>query len=108
MMPYYNSTDVAGNKYGSLLYFGDPNYRLHEDSSMSTGFYDRMEIFWQPNIAEFVDLRLSAVMHFNEGGFQGWQQRLGIVVCLDRLLNGNKNHNSQKQKTKRKNIHIIV
>lgn len=80
MMPYYDSTDAAGVKYGNSLYFGDAFYRVRINGG--NGIYDRLEVFYAPYIAPFVQLKVAAVCHFNEG-FSGWQQIVSINVDLN-------------------------
>ena len=47
-----------------------------------------MEVFYEPHIADFLDLRLSIVAHFPDGfRYAGMQQKLSLVFNLDRLLN---------------------
>lgn len=84
MMPYYDATDAAGYKYGNSLYFGDPFWQVSPDGS-GPGFYDRLEVYYEPVIASFLRLRISAVMHFN-GGFSGWQQIVSLKFDLQSLL----------------------
>ena len=48
MMPYYNSKDSSGYKYGNMLYMGDPFYRVHDNGSTAPGFYDRLEAYYEP------------------------------------------------------------
>ena len=93
LMPYFLKTDDGGNLYGSDLYFGNPFYRIHEDAFTPwsrKGGYNRLLLFWQPHISDFLDLRISAVFHYSDGGdagvhfaFQGWQQMLSLVFHLD-------------------------
>ena len=82
LMPYYNSTDAIGEKYGNQLYFGDAFWRITENGS-GRGIYDRLEIYYAPYIASFVQLKVAAVCHFN-GGFSGWQQIVSVNFVLDR------------------------
>ena len=94
LMPFYNQLDEAGRKYGSDFYWGAPLYRIHSQAGTAwntPGWYDRAEIYWQPHIADFVDLRLSAVFHFTGDGakpflYCGSQQGLTLVFDLQRLL----------------------
>lgn len=76
MMPYYDK-GRGGFKFGPDLYFGSPFYR--------ETFYDKLEAFWQPHIADFLDLRVSAEFHFLGEGFNGCQQKLALVFDLDAL-----------------------
>ena len=90
MMPYYNRIDNAGLKYGSDLYFGDPFYRVHDNMASGPGFYDRLEIYYEPNIGEFIRLRLSALFHFNGTRYSGCQQMVQLYFNLHELLKRNK------------------
>lgn len=86
MMPYYDATDAAGHKYGNALYFGDPFWKVSADGKRA-GMYDRLEIYYEPLIASFLRLKVSAVMHFN-GGFSGWQQIVSLKFDLQSLMSG--------------------
>lgn len=88
LMPFYNYVDDGGFKYGNNLYGGSPFYRVTADGSRDWSAYDRFEVYWQPHIADFLDLRLSIVAHFPEGfKYAGMQQKLSLVFSLDKLLN---------------------
>lgn len=78
LLPLYAGRDTAGNPYGGNLYFGLPFY---------TGFYDRVEASWEPEIARYVSLKVAARAHFGAAGFYGWQQQFGIIFDLDALRN---------------------
>lgn len=95
MMPYCDNVDAIGYKYGRTLYRGDPFYKVHSDvvskSWKKVGAYDRFELYYQPHIADFMDLRLSIVGHFaeNEKGsfdFAGSRQRITLLFNLDKVL----------------------
>lgn len=86
MMPYYANVDDAGLKYGSQLYFGDPFYRIHDDGSTGAGFYDRLEVYYEPEISDFLSLKVSALFHFNGMRYSGCQQMIGIRFNLEELL----------------------
>lgn len=78
LMPYWNLPyeDGVGGIYGENLYFGDPFYRVGEK-----GFYNRLELFWEPKLKDGVNLRLSSVHHF-DGDHWGWQQVVSLVVFI--------------------------
>ena len=78
MLPYYNGVDNAGVKYGSNLYYGDPFYRLYDDGRTGVGFYDRLEVYYEPKIARWLSARFAAVFHFNSTGYLGCQQLIGL------------------------------
>lgn len=87
LMPFYNYIDDGGYKYGNALYAGAPFYRVHPSASDSWGLYDALEVYYQPHIADFLDLRLSVVAHFPDNfRFAGTQQKLSLIFSLDKLL----------------------
>lgn len=87
LMLYYNSsynssygpTNVS-LKYANLLYRGD-NYYRHN------GLYDRLELYWEPRLGKYIDLRLSFDFHFADRlGYIGSQQRLSVIFNLNGFL----------------------
>lgn len=105
LMPFYNRKDPGGFKYGSDFYFGDPFFRMNKPGrEAENGFYDRLELFYEPNIAGFIDLKVGVVAHFAPTrdyafGFAGWQQRVGLTFNLDRLLHPEKKITRNKRKS---------
>ena len=85
MMPYYRNKDAAGMTYGNLLYMGEPFYKVSLDND-GLGFYDRLEAYYEPRISDFLNLRIAAVLHFNDWAFSGWQQKVSLVFNLQSLL----------------------
>lgn len=85
LMPYYDGTDAAGIKYGNMLYFGNPFYRLRRESSGKAGLYDRIDVCWEPRIAAFLKLRIGATAHFGSAGFSGWQQTVSLKFDLEKV-----------------------
>lgn len=79
LMPLWNLPyeDSNGSIYGPELYSGDPFYRVGEK-----GFYNRLELYWQPVIKGGVSLRFSSVHHF-DGNHWGWQQVISLSVDID-------------------------
>ena len=65
LQPYYQSRDTAGRVFADNFYFGNRFY---------TGFYDRIELFWEPRLGQHTRLRLGARAHFTAVGFMGWRQ----------------------------------
>lgn len=111
LMPYYNNIDAGGNKYGNLLYRGDPFYRLVPKGGdvNAIGFYDRLEVFYQPHISNYLDLRLSFLCHFAEGSsgniaYAGCRQRLSLIFNLDKFRN--REMSRRKQNSRRRTIRI--
>ncbi len=99
MMPYYNSADTAGDKYGSRLYFGDPFYRIHDTAASpgadtfpgsaagsTPGLYNRLDIFYEPHIGEYLAVRISARFHFHGSRYTGTQQLLSLLFNLNSLV----------------------
>ena len=111
-MPYFDWLDAGGNVYGKDLYPGSLFYRIRTDGSSwrHSGYYNRAEIYWQPHIADFVSLRLSAVFHFAGEGFQGSQQKLSVVFDLERALNGKESRRKEGKSGfgSRRNIEIYL
>jgi hypothetical protein len=89
MMPYYNSVDDGGFKYGPDLYYGDPFYRVHDNGMTGAGFYDRLEVYYEPQIADFLTLKVSALFHFNGSHYSGCQQMVSLKFNLEKCLNRN-------------------
>ena len=88
LMPFYNDVDNGGYKYGNDLYAGCPFYRVHTDGGKKWAVYDRLEVYYQPHIADFLDLRLAVTAHFPDGfRYEGLQQKLSLIFSLDKLLN---------------------
>lgn len=89
LMPYYNSTDAGGFKYGcNGLYFGDPFYRVNDRGENRIGMYDRLEIFYAPRIGKYLSINISAILHFNESHYSGFQQMVGVKFNLNELIKG--------------------
>ncbi len=78
LMPYWELPyeDGAGGIYGDNLYFGDPFYRVGEK-----GFYNRLELYWEPKLSEGLNLRISSVHHW-DGIHWGWQQVVSLRVSI--------------------------
>jgi len=99
IMPFFDLIDSGGFQYGTDLYWGDPFYRLYAPDtyahSHERGTYGRLEGFWQPHISDFLDLRLSCLVHFtgemnSRSHCAGWQQKLSLFFSLDRRSSGRK------------------
>ena len=86
MMPYYNNFDNVGLKYATDLYYGDPFYRIHDDGTTGTGIYDRLELYYEPQIGDFLKLRVSALFHFHSTGYSGCQQMVSLLFNLENLV----------------------
>ena len=88
LMPFYNNLDDGGYKYGNSLYAGCPFYRLVPVHDSGWHLYDMLEVYYQPHIADFMDLRLAITAHFPDGfRYEGMQQKLSLIFSLDKLLN---------------------
>ena len=88
LMLYYGVV-YNGVQYGSDLYFGERFYHTH---IRGTSFYDRLEAFYEPRIAPWLDLRVSLVFHMGNPttafpAFRGWQQVFSLKFNLEKLLN---------------------
>lgn len=86
MMPYYNSTDAGGDKYGDRLYFGDPFYRMHDDGTSGAGVYDRLEVFYEPEVGPYLKIGVGARFHFHGARYSGCQQVVSVKFNLEQIL----------------------
>lgn len=82
MMPYYNSADAGGDKYGTRLYFGDPFYRMHDDGASGVGVYDRLEFFYEPQVGPYLKIGVGARFHFHGARYSGCQQVVSLTFNL--------------------------
>lgn len=89
MMPYYNSRDAAGDKYGTRLYMGDPFYRVNDSGSQSAGMYDRLDVYYEPYVGSHLAIRIAARFHFNSFRYGGCQQIVTLSFNLTEMLNRN-------------------
>lgn len=91
MMPYYNTIDPGGYKYGNLLYPGSPFYRVHDDGTDGPGIADRLEVYYAPEIGSpYLDLKISAIFHFNGRKYSGCRQMVSLCFNLQKLLERNR------------------
>lgn len=86
MMPYYRNRDAAGIEYGDLLYLGEPFYKVKKGNASGGGFYDRVEVYYEPEISDYLTVRASIKAHFNDWSFSGWQQVVTLKFNLWSLL----------------------
>ena len=86
MMPYYNSIDAGGDKYGDRLYLGDPFYRMHDDASVGIGIYDSFEVFYEPQVGPYLKIGVGARFHFHGARYSGCQQVLSLKFNLGQIL----------------------
>ncbi|MBO7283497.1 MAG: hypothetical protein IIY14_02710 [Bacteroidales bacterium] len=76
--PLYYEVDAAGAMYGEILYLGDPYY------STDKGIYNRLELYFEPKIGNFMKLRVSSVHHYDGSGW-GWQQFVKLIIDLNNI-----------------------
>lgn len=91
IMPYYNTVDPGGYKYGNLLYPGSPFYRVHDDGTQGPGIADRLEVYYAPKIGSpYMDMKISAIFHFNGKKYSGCRQMVSLCFNLQKLLQRNR------------------
>lgn len=91
MMPYYNTFDNAGYKYGNLLYMGSPFYRVWDDGRDGVGLADRLEVYYAPKFgAPYLNLKVSAIFHFDGRKYCGCRQMVSLNFNLEKLLRRNR------------------
>lgn len=90
---YYGTSQMPYHAlYASGLYRGNPFYQVRGVAGdwKENGYYDRLEVYYQPKIASFLDFRISVVAHFasnaSHSGYQGWQQKFSLVFDLEKAL----------------------
>ncbi|MCQ2140801.1 MAG: hypothetical protein MJY83_00460 [Bacteroidales bacterium] len=95
MMPLYdleynlNGVDSADGEilyrpYAGDLYTGSAFYH---GASEGISFYDKLEMYYQPHLTRFLDLKVSVDFHITSGeyGFAGTQQKVAFLFDLDAL-----------------------
>lgn len=83
LMPYYDSYDRAGNKYGTVLYMGSPFYRNLNDAGVIV--YDCLDVYYNWKIYSAASLKLALRMHFKDG-YAGMQQVISIAFNLNEII----------------------
>ena len=86
LMPYYNKSYSVGGvpaKYGTLLYRGDPFYRLKDDGSFS--FFDKVDIYWNPVHSGWVDVNVAARLMFSPYGYEGFSTIATLSFNLESM-----------------------
>ena len=58
----------------------------HYDRNKAVSIYDRLEVYYEPRIADFVNLRVGLVAHFLESGYAGFHQQVSLIFNLQELL----------------------
>lgn len=86
MMPYYNSLDAGGDKYGNRLYMGDPFYRMNDDGTEGPGMYDRLDLSYEPHIGRYLSFIISARFHFHNFRYSGCQQVVGVKFNINEIV----------------------
>ena len=84
LLPYFGDTDAAGSVFGTDLYMRMRMFRVDTDPARLPGIFDYLSFYWEPQLSEFVSLRLNAAVLFNNG-YSGLEQRLMLKFHLDRL-----------------------
>ena len=82
MMPYYNSKDAGGDKYGSRLYLGDPFYRINDLGQEGPRMYDRFDVYYEPFMGKHLAIRVGARFHFHGFSYSGCQQMVSVRFNL--------------------------
>lgn len=82
MMPYYNSKDAGGDKYGNRLYLGDPFYRINDLGQKGPRIYDRFDVYYEPFMGKHLAIRVGARFHFHGFSYSGCQQMVSVRFNL--------------------------
>ena len=104
MMPFRSQAYIEAydtDIYAGFLYTGEPFYFTRR--GFPSG-YDRLELFYEPDLSSFMKMRFSAVGHAifpnsAVGSFLGWQARISLVFSLDKARKPQ--HPARKQSSPR-------
>ena len=55
------------------------------------GFYDRLEVYYEPSFGQYLKLRVAALFHFHGMTFTGCSQVISLRFDLNGLLKNKKN-----------------
>ena len=80
MMPLFNAVGPDGVQYGQNLYMGDPF--LRNPVGVKCGIYDKVALYYEPDIVKKLHLRIQAEFHFNNAGYQGTRQVIAVSYDL--------------------------
>ena len=89
LLPYFADKDASGAVFGTDLYMRHPLYRIDTGLARRPGVFDRLSLYWAPEIGEFVSVRLAASVFFNNG-YTGFEQKGTLLFHLDRNGKGRK------------------
>lgn len=100
MMPFRSQSyadTYDSDIYSGFLYTGEPFYFTRR--GFASG-YDRLEIFYEPEISPFMKMKFSAVGHMifpnsAVGSFLGWQAKASVIFSLDKAVRRQKAYGSQ-------------
>ena len=106
MMPFRSYTYTSEHNtssYVNLLYLGELEYFTHRGYP---AFYDRLEVFYEPRIADFLKARVSGVGHFinkssSYGPLIGWQAKASLIFDLEAVRHPAPAVSSPKSKKKK-------
>ena len=86
--PLYGKADANGVPYADNLYMRSSQWQVTPDGR--SGFYDKADIYWEPNIGKSVKIRLSFSAHWGYCGFIGHQETISVAVDLNQIRIGGK------------------
>lgn len=82
LMPLFDAPRPEGGSYGTGLYNGE--LFMRNAGGRDFGIYDRVSVYYEPNIVRSLNLRLQINCHFNNAGFAGWQQVIMVTYYIGR------------------------
>ncbi len=93
LMPYYKSSDAAGDVYGDRLYWGNPLYRMDDHNVSADGsgsdqvkIYDRLDAYYSYSLSKWLAVAVLARFNFHSSGYSGCQQIIAVTFNLEQLL----------------------
>lgn len=92
LQPYKSSTYTSVYNVSDILKY---IYTAEDFYFTRRGYaapYDRLELYYQPEISSFFDIKASAVGHFIKpsgtvNAFVGWEAKISVLFNLDKCLN---------------------
>ena len=101
LQPYWYCKDDTQQIYADGLYHGDPFYQMADPgkslwssscpsttAEIPSGLYDRLEIYYAPQIVKGLSIKASVFFHFHRKQYSGTNQVVSIVFDLHDLMEG--------------------
>ncbi len=91
--PFWKDYDTGGNPLGENLYFRSGFWQVRSDGTATPGFFDRLELFWEPVNTPLIGIRIGVTTFFASGAYAGIQQAGVLKLNLENIFNRNNENN---------------